>query len=265
MSRATLRRALDLKDGSSTALVPLIWRHAFHLEQMRDVGLPMAAEAMARALRNLASLYEVDAVTVGADGAHLATACWTAAQPSLSSQDAWSAVRDRRPLDVLPEAKLVPASGPMAVLIDVAERLRFVLGERAGIAFVLPDAGELAASVGLPEAVSWANRVLVEAVRAVGPVEPELILLYGTEARVETRLANVCGFFRSDVLHLAENVPGKAALSPTEFSRASSSIDETTWLWTTGTEVPECADPASLASALLELRQTLADRAAARR
>lgn len=265
MSRATLRRALDQKDGSSTALVPLLWRHAFRLEQMSDAGLPMAAEAMARALRNLPLLYDVDAVTVGADGAHLATACWTAADPALSIEDAWTAVRERRRLDVVPEAKLVPAAAPMAVLIDVADRLRFVLGERVGIALVLPDAAELAASLGVPDAVSWANRVLVEAIRAVGSVEPELVLLYGAEARVDARLANVGRFFRSEVIHLAEDVPGKAALTTTELGRASTAIAETTWLLTTATEVPECADPANLASALLEVRQTLADRAAAGR
>ena len=178
LGRSTLRQAVKRRDGSSTALVPLIWRHAFRLEQMPPDVLPMSAEAMARALRNLPALYGVDAVTVGADGAHLATSCWMAGQPSASVEEAWHAVRSR-PLDLLPEPQSVKAAPPMALLVEVTARLRSVLGEQAGIALVLPDPTSLAASLGVPDATSWASRVLIEIVRSVGPVEPELVLFAG--------------------------------------------------------------------------------------
>jgi len=258
MSRSTLRRALELKDGSSTALVPLIWRHAFRLEQMAPGSLPMVAEDMARALRNVPLLYGVDAVTLGVDGAHLATACWTAAQPSLSIDDAWSAVRQRRPLEPVPDPKSVPAAEPMALLVEVADRLRSALGEQAGIAFALPDPAALASLLGVPDAVSWANRVLIEVVRAVGSTEPELVLFYGTEARVQPRLANMCGFFRTEAFHLAESVSGKTVLTSRELDDDLALSGEPTWLLTTGAEIPETADPACLGPALLKLRQKLA-------
>ena len=158
--------------------MPLIWRHAFRLEQMPPDVLPMSAEAMARALRNLPALYGVDAVTVGADGAHLATSCWMAGQPSASVEEAWHAVRSR-PLDLLPEPQSVKAAPPMALLVEVTARLRSVLGEQAGIALVLPDPTSLAALLGVPDATSWASRVLIDIVRSVGPVEPELVLFAG--------------------------------------------------------------------------------------
>ena len=258
MSRSTLRRALERKDGSSTALVPLIWRHAFRLEQMAAGSLPMAAEDMARALRNVPLLYSVDAVTLGVDGAHLATACWMAAQPSLSIDEAWSGVRHRRRMEPVPDPKAVPAAEPMALLVDVTNRLRSVLGEQAGIAFVLPDPVALASLLGVPDAVSWANRVLIEVVRAVGSTEPELILFYGREARVQPCLANMCGFFQAEAFHLAESVSGKTVLTSAELGDDLAPLDEPTWLLTTGTEIPETADPTCLGPALLKLRQKLA-------
>jgi hypothetical protein len=260
VSRATLRRALERKDGSSTALVPLIWRHAFRLEQMPLDGLPVAVEDMARALRNVPSMYAVDAVTVGADGAHLATACWMAAQPSMSFDEALSA-GGRRPLDPLPEPKSIPRACPIALLIEVGERLGSVLGEQAGLAFVLPDPEALASRLGVPDAVSWADRVLLEVVRSIGSIEPDLVLFSGKQARVPPRLANMCGFFQVEAVHLAESTAGARVLTGAELGADLAPLDELTWLLTTGTEVPETADPACVGPALLRLRHDLARRA----
>jgi hypothetical protein len=259
MSRSTLRHALERRDGSSTALVPLIWRHAFRLEQMPLDSLPVAVEDMARALRNVPSMYAVDAVTVGADGAHLATACWIAAQPSMSFDEAVAAA-GRRPLGPLPEPKSITRAHPMALLIEVGERLGSVLGEQAGLAFVLPDPEALASLLGVPDAVSWADRVLTEVVRSIGSIEPDLVLFYGKQARVPPRLANMCGFFQIEAVHLAESTAGKRVVTGAELDHDLAPLDEPTWLLTTGTEVPETADPACVGPALLRLRHHSAGR-----
>ena len=256
LGRSTLRQAVKRRDGSSTALVPLIWRHAFRLEQMPPDVLPMSAEAMARALRNLPALYGVDAVTVGADGAHLATSCWMAGQPSASVEEAWQAVRSR-PLDLLPEPQSVKAAPPMALLVEVTARLRSVLGEQAGIALVLPDPTSLAASLGVPDATSWASRVLIEIIRSVGPAEPELVLFAGPEARVRPGLAGVCQFFGAQAVHLSAGGPGTLVLAATPSAAQPARPDEPVWLVTTAAEIPDTTEPARLGHTLGELRRTL--------
>lgn len=256
LGRSTLRQALKRRDGSLTALVPLIWRHAFRLEQMPADVLPMSAEAMARALRNLPALYGVDAITIGVDGAHLATSCWMAGQPSASTDEAWHAVRSR-PLDLLPEPRSVKAAPPMALLVEVTARLRSVLGEQAGIALVLPDPTSLAASLGVPDATSWASRVLIEVIRSAGSVEPELFLFLGPEARVQPGIAGVCEFFGAQAVHLAAGAPGILVLAGTAPEADPAPPNEPVWLVTTAAEIPDSAEPACLGRALLKLRQTL--------
>lgn len=256
LGRSTLRQAAKRRDGSSTALVPLIWRHAFRLEQMSLDVLPMSAEAMARALRNLPALYGVDAITIGADGAHLATSCWMAGRPSASVDEAWHAVRSR-PLDVLPEPQSVKAAPPIALLVEVTGRLRSVLGEQAGIALVLPDPTSLAASLGVPDATSWASRVLIEIIRSAGSAEPELVLFLGPEARVRPGIAGVCEFFGAQAVHLAASGPGTVVLAPTPSGAEPALPNEPIWLVTTAAEIPDTAEPACLGHTLQELRRTL--------
>jgi hypothetical protein len=198
----------------------------------------------------------VDAITVGVDGAHLATSCWMAGQPSASIDEAWHAVRSR-PLDLLPEPQRVKAAPPMMLLVEVTARLRAVLGEQAGIALVLPDPTSLAASLGVPDATSWAGRVLMEIIRSVGSVEPELVLFLGPEARVQPGIAGVCELFGAQAIHLAAAAPGTLVLTGTLSEADSAPTNERVWFVTTAAEIPDTTEPACLGRALLKLRQTL--------
>ena len=137
-----------------------------------------------------------------------------------------------------PNRSRVKAVPPMTLLVEVTARLRAVLGEQAGIALVLPDPTSLAASLGVPDATSWASRVLIEIIRSVGSVEPELVLFLGPEARVQPGIAGVCEFFGAQAVHLAAGAPGTLVLAGTASEADPAPPNEPVWLVTTAAEIP---------------------------
>jgi len=208
--------------------VPLIEAQAARLEQLPDDRWPADAEAQARMLRSVQALYGLDAVTVGARG--LVTAA-----------------RECRAL----EPDSVGEMASVTLARDVIRRLRPVLGERAGIAAVLPDASRLASLLGAPGETAWASAVLAELVRAVGPEEPDLILLCGDDP-VDPTLEMIAEFFGASLLPIGRSAPaGMAAVTQAEFIRGDSPPG---WLYTTTTEIEPAADPATVRAAIERLR-----------
>jgi hypothetical protein len=233
VSRPRLCSALSLRDSSApAAVVPRIEAHAARLEQLPDDRWPTDAEAQARMLRAVQGLYGLDAVPVG-------------------ERSLVTAARQCRSLG--------PGAGPasvcemtgVALACDVMRRLRSVLAERAGIATVLPDASRLASLVGAAAETEWAGAVLVELVRAVGPEEPDLILLCGDDP-LDPTLETLAEFFGVPLLPIGRSAPaGLVAATAEAFVRGDS---PTGWLYTTTTEVDPAEDPASLRAAIDRLR-----------
>ena len=85
MSRTELTRALATRDGSRLALVPLLERHVGRLEQIGEDRLLDDPEALARGLRMAAELYDLDSVTLAADGRLVVDVAWQAAGASGSA------------------------------------------------------------------------------------------------------------------------------------------------------------------------------------
>ena len=111
--------------------------------------------------------------------------------------------------------------------------------------------------LGVPDATSWASRVLIEIIRSVGSAEPELVLFAGPEARARPGIAGVCEFFGAQAVHLAAGGPGTVVLAPTASGAEPVLPDEPIWLVTTAAEIPDTVEPACLGHTLGELRRTL--------
>jgi hypothetical protein len=233
VSRSRLRSALSLRDSSApAAVVPRIEAHAARLEQLADDRWPTDAEAQARMLRAVQALYGLDAVTVG-------------------ERSLVTAARRCRSLG--------PGAGPasvgevtgVALACDVMRRLRSVLAERAGVATVLPDASRLASLVGAAGETEWAGAVLAELVRAVGPEEPDLILICGDDP-LDPTLEAIAEFFGVPLLPIGRSAPaGLVAATAEAFVRGDSPPG---WLYTTTTEIDPAADPAKVRAAIDRLR-----------
>jgi hypothetical protein len=233
VSRSRLRGALSSRDSRvAAAIVPLVEAHAARLEQLPDDRWPADAEAQARMLRSVQALYGLDAVTVGARG--LVTGA-----------------RECRSLGESAEAASVAETTGVALARDVMRRLRPVLGERAGIAAVLPDASRLASLVGAAGETAWATAVLAEIVRALGPEEPDLILVCGDDP-LDPMLETIAEFFGTALLPIGRSAPaGLVAAAPEAFVRGESRPG---WLYTTSAEIDRDADPASVRTAIERLR-----------
>jgi hypothetical protein len=233
VSRSRLRAALSSRDPSlPAAVVPLIEAHAARLEQLPDDRWPSDPEAQARMLRSVQALYGLDAVTVGARGLV-------------------SAARECRSLGSSAEPTLVGEAASVALARDVIRRLRPVLGERSGIALVLPDASRLASLLGPAGETGWAAAVLAELVRALGPEEPDLILLCGDDP-VDPMFETIAEFFGAALLPIGRSAPaGLVAATPEAFVRGDSRPG---WLYTTSAEIESAADPASVRAAIERLR-----------
>ncbi len=160
--------------------MPLVEAHAARLEQLDD-RWPAEAEAQARMLRAAQALYGLDGVTVGGGGFLAAASCWLAASPGLGIGGAYVAAKARRPLGARPDPPAVAEAASIALASDVLRRVRAVLGDRAAIGYVLPDAARLAAEVGKPAERAWATDVLMELIRTLGADEPEIFLLVGDD------------------------------------------------------------------------------------
>jgi hypothetical protein len=253
LNRRRLREALRTRDGSAAAVVPLIWRHAARLEQVPEDRLVSDAETVARCLRNAQSLYDLDAVTLGADVRAVVTAAASAA----------GHVADSSPPPELPAPARVVEAPALTVLREALRRLRPVLRERAGTAVVLPDPVLLAARVGVPQAIEWAGEVLLEAVRFFGAEEPDLFLLAGGSHPPAESLTRAGDFFGAGLVAIGvPPSPGVAHISDRLFAgedgEALEGLPESgVWLYTTPVEVDAAADPAHVKKRLAELRLAL--------
>jgi len=256
VSRARLRRAVSAHDRADAAIVPLLERHAARLEQLSDAQWLSDAEAQARLHRNAQRLYDLDAVALGAEGVLPAIASWLAASPGLSVTKARDAVLARTPLTSLPQPASVAEASNLAVVRDAIRRLRPVLAERAGIAIVLPDAPGLAAQLGVPDATDWGSDVLVEVIRLLGPEEPDLLLLLGTEPVVDATIESLAEFFGMALAPIGAAAPaGLVILSAADFCALDASCAVPSgWLYTTDGELDPDSDPQRVRSAISLLR-----------
>lgn len=266
MSRILLEEALRSRDGSTVALVPLIQRHAGTLEQIPDERLYTEPEALARSLRNAQQLYGFDAVTLGADGQAAAVACWLAANPPLQLPEARRAVAARLRLDGRPTPFQVIATPGLSVILEAMRRLRPVLGDRAGIAVVLPDAATLCAQLQAEDAQDWATELLLDTMRLFGPQEPDMFMLLGETHTLDARLEAVAQFFGASLVHVCGPTcpPGVVALPAGLFADAEMSpppqgATAGTWLYTTDRELDPACGPQRVRNVLAVLRQLSAD------
>jgi hypothetical protein len=246
-----LRQALASRDPKDAVVMPLVEAHAARLEQLDD-RWPAEAEAQARMLRAAQALYGLDGVTVGGGGFLAAASCWLAASPGLGVGAAHVAARARRALDARPEPATVAAAPSVALAGEVLRRVRTVLGTRAAIGYVLPDAARLAAEVGQPTERAWATDVLVELLRALGANEPEVFLILGNE-ELAPAFESLAEFFGAAVIPLGAARPaGVIAQSSADLLSVEAPMG---WLYTTTAEIDPAADPQVLRAAFERLRK----------
>ena len=192
--------------------MPLLERHAARLEQVTDEQRLVDAEAQARLHRNAQRLYDLDAVALGAEGTLPAIASWLAASAGFDPTKARGAVLTGTRLSSLPQPASVAEASNLVVVRDAMRRLRPVLGERAGIAIVLPDALGLAAQLGVPQATDWASDMLVEVIRFLGTEEPDLLLLLGTEPAVDGTIESLAEFFGMALVPIGAAAPADVVI-----------------------------------------------------
>jgi hypothetical protein len=252
MSRGRLRRALATRSTKDGALVPLVEAHAARLEQLPEDRWLADAEAQARMLRAVQALYGLDAVTIGGSGLLASTACWLARAPALGVARARDSARTGRPLDSRSQPQVVAEAASIALARDVLARLKPVLGERAGVAVVLPDPARLARQLGVPREIAWATDVVAELVRSIGPDEPDLFLLLGDDDHVEPTLETLAEFFGAALVPLGAAAPAGVVTLEVENLLAECE-PPAGWLYATATEIPEGADPGAMRAAFERL------------
>ena len=247
-----LRQALASRDPKHAVAMPLIEAHAARLEQLGDERWPADAEAQARMLRAAQALYGLDGVTIGGGGFLAAASCWLAASPGLGLGGAHVAAKARRALGAKPEPPAVAEAASVTLASDVLRRVRAVVGDRAAIGYVLPDATRLAAEVGKPAEWGWAADVLMELIRALGANEPEFFLLLGDE-ELASALESLAEFFGAALIPLGASRPaGVIVQSPGDFLATDPPAG---WLYTTAAEIDPPADPQAVRAALERLRR----------
>ena len=251
MSRARLRRALERRDGVEPAVVPSIEAHAARLEQLAEARWAGDAEACARMFRSVQALYGLDAVTIGGGGLLAAAAAVLAATPTLGPAEALAEARAGRPPARRADPAGIAETRIVATAKDVIGRLRPTLGERAGIAVVLPDAGRLARQGGATVDAGWAVDVLAEIVRAIGPDEPDLFLLVGDDEEIDPAIEGSAEFFGVPLLACATGAAAGVAVLDAETLSPPASPAR---LYVTRGEVPAAADPQVVRAAIERLR-----------
>jgi hypothetical protein len=245
-----LRQALASRDPQGAVVMPLIEAHAARLEQLDDARWPADAEAQARMLRAAQALYGLDGVTIGGGGLLAAASCWLATSAGLGVGAAYVAARARRLLGARPDPPAVAEAASVALASDVLRRVRAVVGDRAAIGYVLPDAARLAAEVGKPAEKAWATDVLMELIRALGANEPEVFLLVGDDDPAPT-LGSLAEFFGAALIPLGPARPaGVIVQLPAELLSADPPAG---WLYTTSAEIDPAADPQAVRAALERL------------
>jgi hypothetical protein len=246
-----LRQALASRDPKDAVVMPLIEAHAARLEQL-DERWPADPEAQARMLRTAQALYGLDGLTIGGGGLLAAASYWLATSAWLGVGGAYVAAKARRALGAQPDPPAVAEAASVALASDVLRRVRAVVGDRAAIGYVLPDAARLAAEVGEPAQRAWATDVLMELIRALGADEPEAFFLVGDDELAPT-LENLVEFFGAALIPLGPARPaGVIVQSPADLLSADPPAG---WLYTTSAEIEPAADPRAVRAAFEQLRK----------
>lgn len=259
MGKHSLHEALQSRDGSQIAVVPRIQRHAAAIEQIPDLAVWTDPEAIARALRNVQSLYSLDAVTLG-DTYNVAVACRQASSPGLGPLEALTQSKDGTPLFELPSPESVITTPVLSVYLEACRRIQTVLGDRAGIAILLPDHQALRDQLASQDQSDWAQEVLIHIIRAFGPLEPDLFMFFGAASQISTRLRPTANHFGAAIVHVstAHTDTGVWCLSnATSEGSLTSPVDDTQqpWLITTLEEVEVGINPSELGKLLLYARE----------
>lgn len=257
MSRQRFLEAL-LARGGGVAVAPLIQEHAARVEALSPQRLLMDPEALARALRQAQRLYAHDAVTVGGDGAWLAIATWIAAA-GIDTMTARENVTQTRRLEAdLPVAEAILRTEPSSTMVEAVRRLRPVLGERAGVALVLPSAGRLRRLLALDDArTSFADDTVMAALHALGPLELDGLLVTCDTTSEADALQPVAAFYGTALVALpAASAPadGVCVLSADRPAEWAGRQDARHRLYTTCAEVPTEVDSGTLRDAIRALR-----------
>ena len=202
MSRQRLQAALTSRTPGDGAVAPLIGAHAARLEQVPESMFLTDPETQARCLRNCQALYGTDAVTIGAGADSLAIAARIAAEPARDALTARAAIRESLALETLPEPDAVIEQSVIGAETGAIERLRPVLGERAGIAVVFADSQSLARQLGDDGGAPLCAALLLRAVR----LYCDAVAAAATKGRTGAAVAS-----GADVGEMAEP-PAEAAL-----------------------------------------------------
>jgi hypothetical protein len=228
--RARPRSAFAARDPSARLLVPLVWGHAARLEQVDPERLAVDADAATRALTTVARLYDVDAVTIRADGRLLADA--------VAATDHGGGTEPARP-------DAVASQPAIAVAVEVTRRLRRILGSSTGVVVAIPSPAQLAAQVGRPEDAGWAASILQATMRAFDADQPDAWFIDAGglgPSGADGRVAALAEHFDVPLID-PEADAGVVRLGALDES-AGVTVPSGTWLVTTRTEVPDDADPA---------------------
>ena len=252
MSRGQLIAAFQQRPDARPAIVPLIGLHAAWLEQIEPNRFLSDPEAQARALRNAQALYETDAVTLGASLHVVAAAARAAAH---GADDPVAGLADPAPLASPPDVEAVVRQPLVQVEREAISRLRPVLGERAGIAVVLPTPDRLQRQLAGSADRAWCLSLLLGVLRFLGSAEPDALLVIG-EDDPGPRLAMVCDHFGMQRVILGRDLPpGVVATPGNRFtSVAAPSGADRAWLYTSIDEVPAETDPKEMRTAIARVR-----------
>jgi hypothetical protein len=218
-NRAEVRRVLA--DGAGGPVhVPMLERHAAHLEQLPPGRSARDPEALARSLRTAQKLYSLVALTVGDGGEALSLAVRAAG----------------------PESGAALVTPPFSVEIEAMCRLRTVLSERAALVVTLPAPGRLARDGRVAPDV--ASRVLLDIIRAVGEHEPDAFILTGHDEDPDPVHDSLGSFYGAAVLRVgSRTTPGVDAWADLE--PPTQPLDGA-FLITTPAEIRPDIDPATV-------------------
>jgi hypothetical protein len=178
--------------GGQRAVIAMLERHACRLDQVPSPARANA-EALARALRAAQRLYDLAAVTIGDGGDLLTDAARTVGGTRAGGTGAGAADGAVDPGQVL-------AAPAVAVAQDAFERLRAVLGGRAGIVVVLPAPARLVAEAGLAPGAGAA--LLLAALHFFGPAEPDAFVLTGSAGPADPSQDAAAGFYGAALLRV---------------------------------------------------------------
>jgi len=251
LSRQRLQAALTSRTPGDGAVAPLIGAHAARLEQVPESMFLTDPETQARCLRNCQALYGTDAVTIGAGADSLAIAARIAAEPARDALTARAAIRESLALETLPEPDAVIEQSVIGAETGAIERLRPVLGERAGIAVVFADSQSLARQLGDDGGAPLCAALLLRAVRLYCELEPDLVITVGGGGG-EPRLGAICDHFGAGYIHIGAT-EGVIAPPGAEFISALGE-GASGWLYTTSSEIPAATDPGEMQAAIAGLR-----------